>query len=244
LPLIGGAVVPSARVVIKALRASRLTRARLERAWMSTSIKICGISTPETLAACISGRAQWVGLNFFAPSPRFVTSALAARLSAQAQGAILKAGVFVEADDTVLAEAVAAGRLDAIQLHGHETPARVAQVKARFGLPVWKVLSVASADDIAGAAAYAGTADFLLFDAKTPKGQLPGGMGLAFDWSLLEAYKGPLSWGLAGGLTPANVGEAIRLTGAALVDTSSGVESAPGIKDVDKIAAFCKAAQA
>lgn len=208
-----------------------------------TLVKICGISTPETLAACIAGRAEWVGLNFFAPSPRFVTSAVAARLAGQAGDAIRKAGVFVDADDAALAEAVAAGRLDAIQLHGHEAPERVAQVKARFGLPVWKVLSVASADDVAKAAAYAGAADFLLFDAKTPKGQLPGGMGLAFDWSLLAAYKGPLAWGLAGGLTPANVAEAIRLTGAALVDTSSGVESAPGLKDVDKIAAFCKAAR-
>lgn len=210
---------------------------------MTTSIKICGISTPETLAACIAGRAQWVGFNFFPPSPRFVTSAVAARLAAQAGGAIAKAGVFVDADDLVLAEAVTAGQLDAIQLHGHEPPAHVAQVKARFGLPVWKVLSVASAEDVAKAAAYAGAADFLLFDAKTPKGQLPGGMGLAFDWGLLAAYRGPLAWGLAGGLTPANVREAIGETGAALVDVSSGVESAPGIKDVDKIAAFCKAAR-
>ena len=210
---------------------------------MTNSIKICGISTPETLAACIAGRAEWVGFNFFPPSPRFVTNAVAVRLAAQAGGAIRKAGVFVDADDAALAEAVAAGGLDAIQLHGHESPERAAQVRARFGLPVWKVLSVASADDVAKAAAYAGAADFLLFDAKTPKGQLPGGMGLVFDWSLLAAYKGPLAWGLAGGLTAANVGEAIRLARPALVDTASGVESAPGVKDVDKIAAFCKAAR-
>jgi phosphoribosylanthranilate isomerase len=208
-----------------------------------TLVKICGISTPETLAACIAARAEWVGFNFFPPSPRFLASAAAARLAAQAEGAIRKAGVFVDADDAALAEAVAAGRLDAIQLHGHESPDRTAQVKARFGLPVWKVLSVASAEDIARADAYAGAADFLLFDAKTPKGELPGGMGLAFDWSLLAAYRGPLAWGLAGGLTAANVAEAIRRTGALLVDTSSGVERSPGIKDVDKIAAFCKAAR-
>jgi len=206
-------------------------------------VKICGISTPATLAACIAARAEWVGFNFFPPSPRFLTSAAAAGLAEQAQGAIRKAGVFVDAEDAFLAEAVHAGRLDAIQLHGHESPERVAQVRQRFGLPVWKVLSVSGPDDIAHAAAYAGAADFLLFDAKTPKGQLPGGMGLAFDWSLLSAYRGPLAWGLAGGLTPANVAEAIRLTGAGLVDTSSGVESAPGLKDVDKIAAFCKAAR-
>lgn len=206
-------------------------------------VKICGISTPETLGACIAARAAWVGFNFFPPSPRFVTSAAAAGLAAQAGGAIRKAGVFVDADDAFLAEAVSAGRLDAIQLHGHESPERAAQVRQRFGLPVWKVFSVAGAEDVARAAAYTGAADFLLFDAKTPKGQLPGGMGLAFDWSLLAAYRGPLPWGLAGGLTPANVAEAIRLTGAPLIDTSSGVERAPGVKDVDKIAAFCKAAR-
>lgn len=208
-----------------------------------TLVKICGISTPETLAACIAARAEWVGFNFFPPSPRFVSHAAAAGLAAQAEGGIRKAGVFVDADDAFLAEAVAAGRLDAIQLHGKENPERVSQVKARFGLPVWKVLSVSGIEDVTGAAAFNGAADFLLFDAKTPKGQLPGGMGLAFDWSLLSAYRGPLGWGLAGGLTPANVAEAIRLTRAPLVDTSSGVESAPGLKDVDKIAAFCKAAK-
>lgn len=206
-------------------------------------IKICGISTSETLAACIAARADWVGFNFYAPSPRFVSSAAAAGLAAQAGGAIRKAGVFVDAGDDLLAEAVAAAQLDAIQLHGHESPERVAQIRQRFGLPVWKVLSVAGAEDISRASAYNAVADFLLFDAKTPKGQLPGGMGLAFDWNLLEAYRGPLAWGLAGGLTPANVGEAIRRTRTGLVDTSSGVESAAGIKDVDKIAAFCKAAR-
>ncbi|TAD77233.1 MAG: phosphoribosylanthranilate isomerase [Sphingomonadales bacterium] len=210
---------------------------------MATLIKICGISTTETLAACIAARADWIGFNFFPPSPRFLTSVAAAQLGVQAGTAIRKAGVFVDADDTAIAEAVQAGRLDAIQLHGHESPERAAQVRQRFGLPVWKVLSVSKAEDVARASAYDGVADFLLFDAKTPKGQLPGGMGLVFDWSLLDAYRGPLAWGLAGGLTPANVGEAIRLTGAPLVDTSSGVERSAGIKDVDKITAFCKAAR-
>lgn len=209
---------------------------------MSASVKICGISTPETLSACIAARAEWCGLNFYAPSPRFVTFAQAAALADHAGGKIRKAGVFVDADDALLANAVKAATLDAIQLHGDETPERAAQIRARFGLPVWKVLCVASAEDIARADRYAQVADFILFDAKTPKGMMPGGMGLVFDWSLLRLYKGPLPWGLAGGLTPANVGEAIRLTGAALVDTSSGVERSAGIKDVDKIAAFCKAA--
>lgn len=206
-------------------------------------IKICGLSTAQTLAACIAARADWCGFNFYAPSPRFVSPKQVAQLAAQAEGAILKAGVFVDADDATLGEAVAAGRLDAIQLHGHETPARAAEVRARFGLPVWKVLSVSQADDVTRAAAYYEVADFLLFDAKTPKGTLPGGMGLSFDWGLLTAYKGPLPWGLAGGLTPLNVADAVRQTGAPLVDTSSGVESAPGVKDLARISAFCSAAR-
>ena len=143
----------------------------------------------------------------------------------------------------MIGEAVAAARLDLLQLHGSESPARAAQLRARFGLPVWKALSVASADDIAKAHAYAGAVDMVLFDARTPKGALPGGMGLSFDWSLVAGWKGPLAWGLAGGLTPQNVAQAVQLTGAPLVDTSSGVESAPGIKDVDRIAAFCAAAR-
>ncbi|ENY5975330.1 hypothetical protein ACF0O1_005873 [Klebsiella pneumoniae] len=122
-----------------------------------------------------------------------------------------------------------AAKLNALQLHGSESPERVAQLRARFGKPVWKALPVASASDVARAAAYAGAADLILFDAKTPKGALPGGMGLAFDWSLLAGYRGALPWGLAGGLNPTNVAEAIARTGAPLVDTSSGVESAPAL---------------
>lgn len=210
---------------------------------MPTAIKICGVSTPETLDACIAARADWCGLNFHAPSPRYVRPAQAARLAEVSDAAIRRVGVFVDADDTLITDAVSSGRLDAIQLHGDETPARAAALRARFGLPVWKVVCVASADDIARADRYAQTADLILFDAKTSNAMMPGGMGLVFDWSLLRQYKGPLPWGLAGGLTPANVADAVRLTGAPLVDTSSGVESAPGIKDVDKIAAFCKAAR-
>jgi phosphoribosylanthranilate isomerase len=210
---------------------------------MTTLVKICGISTRDTLVACIAARADWVGFNFYPPSPRFLTSMAAAQLAAEAGTAIRRAGVFVDADDTAIAGAVQAGRLDAIQLHGHESPERAARVRQRFGLPVWKVLSVSAAEDVARATTFNAVADFILFDAKTPKGQLPGGMGLAFDWSLLTAYRGPLAWGLAGGLTPANVADAIRQTGALLVDTSSGVETAPGIKNVDRISAFCDAAR-
>lgn len=209
------------------------------------SIKICGITTPQALSATIKARAEYVGFNFYPPSPRFLAFSEARALAAQAQGRITRVGVFVDADDAFIAEAVAAARLDAIQLHGKEAPERAAQVRARFGLPVWKVLSVATADDVARASAYAGTADFILFDAKTPKGAaLPGGLGLAFDWTLLAGYRGALPWGLAGGLSPDNVAEAIRMTGAPMVDVSSGVESAPGVKDEQRIASFCYAARA
>lgn len=208
---------------------------------MPTAIKICGISTPATLDAAIRARADHVGFVFFAKSPRHVPTADAAALGARAAGRIGTVGLFVDADDTLLGEAVAAAGLGAIQLHGSETPERAAQVRARFGLPVWKAVSVTTAQDVARAEDYAGAVDLVLFDAKTPAGTLPGGMGLSFDWSLVAGWKGPFAWGLAGGLSPQNVGDAIRLTGAPLVDTSSGVESAPGVKDEGLIAAFCTA---
>jgi phosphoribosylanthranilate isomerase len=212
-------------------------------AGMSPKIKICGITTPETLDACILARADYVGFNFYAPSPRNLTLVNAAKLASHAADAVEKVGLFVDAEDNVIAEAAAAGRLDIIQLHGAETPERVAEVKERHGLPVWKVLPVTAAKDVGLASAYKNVADFILFDAKTPKGALPGGMGLAFDWTLLAGYRGSLPWGLAGGLTPDNVREAIAISHAGLVDTSSGVESSVGIKDVDRIAAFCRAAR-
>ncbi len=208
------------------------------------AIKICGITTPQALDAAILARAEYAGFVFFPPSPRNLTIAEAAALGARAEGRSKRVGLFVDANDATIAEAVGAARLDIIQLHGAETPQRAAQIKAQFGLPVWKVLSVAAKADVERAGAFAGAADLILFDAKTPKGAaLPGGMGLSFDWSLVANWKGSVAWGLAGGLNPDNVAEAIRLTGAPLVDTSSGVESAPGVKDVDKIAAFCKAAR-
>jgi phosphoribosylanthranilate isomerase len=206
-------------------------------------IKICGISTPEALDAAIRARADHAGFVFFAKSPRNVTPTTAAELSARAEGRISRVGLFVDAADAAIAEAVEAARLDVLQLHGEETPERAAQLRARFGLPVWKALPVASADDAARAHAYAGAVDLVLFDARTPKGALPGGMGLSFDWSLIARWKGPVAWGLAGGLNTDNVAEAIRQTGTPLVDTSSGVESAPGVKDNDRIAAFCQAAR-
>lgn len=207
------------------------------------AIKICGVTDAAALDAAIAARADHVGLVFFPPSPRFLASADARGLASRAGDRVGKVGLFVDPDDEALAEGVAAGSLDAIQLHGSETPERSAQVRARFELPVWKVLPVAAARDVARAESYRGAADFILFDARTPRGALPGGMGLKFDWSLLAGYRAKLPWGLAGGLTPDNVAQALRTTGAPLVDTSSGVERAPGSKDPAKIAAFCRAAR-
>jgi phosphoribosylanthranilate isomerase len=209
---------------------------------MPQRIKICGLSTPETIAASADAGASHIGFNFYPPSPRYVEPARAVELAAQTPASLAKVGVFVDADDDLLDQAVEHAKLDAIQLHGTETPKRAREVAERFAVPVWKVLSVETRDDVAAAGAYADCADLILFDTKTPKGALPGGMGMGFDWSLLEAFDRTTAWGLAGGLTPENVAAAIAATSAPLVDTSSGVETAPGIKDVDKIAAFCKAA--
>jgi len=206
-------------------------------------IKICGLKTPEALYAAVDARADFAGFVFFPPSPRHINLRDAKALSELAEGRIGRVGLFVDADDEAFAAAIAAANLDAIQLHGKETPARTAQVKARFGLPVWKALPVRSAGDVERAEAYCEAADLILFDAKTPDGALPGGMGLTFDWNLVLGWKHRSGWGLAGGLTPDTVAGGIQQTAAPLVDTSSGVESAPGVKDVDKIAAFCEAAR-
>lgn len=207
------------------------------------AIKICGLTDKTALDAAIRGRADYAGFVFFPPSPRNLSLTDVAALSARAEGRIARVGLFVDGEDDTIADAVAAARLDALQLHGSETPERAAQLKARFGLPVWKALPVASSEDVARASAYAAAVDLVLFDAKTPKGTLPGGMGLSFDWALVAKWKGPVAWGVAGGLTPENVAEAVRITGTPLVDTSSGVESAPGKKDPDRIGAFCAQAR-
>ena len=211
---------------------------------MAVAIKICGISTVEALDAAIDARADFIGLVFFPPSPRFVDGHAASALAMRAGSRIGRIGLFVDADDSLIGEAIKTGRLDGVQLHGEETPERVAQVKSRFGLPVWKAIPVSSAKDILVANEYREAADLLLFDAKTPKdAALPGGMGLRFDWSLLEGWKGRHGWGLAGGLSPTNVTEALAQTRAPLLDTSSGVETAPGEKDPALIKAFCEAAR-
>lgn len=205
------------------------------------AIKICGISTPETLDAAIAARADFIGLMFYAPSPRAIGFDQAAALAARSGSRTARVGVFVDPDDDLLREAIGAGTLAALQLHRVDA-ARRAAIKARFGLPVWAVLEVAGPGDLAALGHY-DQFDRLIYDAKTPKGTLPGGMGLSFDWSLLASARHPGPWGLAGGLSAANVAEAVRITGAPLVDVSSGVESEPGLKDPAKIAAFCAAAR-
>ncbi|MDX3900494.1 MAG: phosphoribosylanthranilate isomerase [Sphingobium sp.] len=207
------------------------------------AIKICGLSTPETVGAAVRAGAGHVGFVHFAKSPRHVEAERMRALAAAIPTHIERVGVVVDPDDALLTDLTGTGALTALQLHGQEHPARVAAIGRRFGLPVWKAISVKTRADIDASASYAGAADLLLFDAKTPDGAaLPGGMGLRFDWTLLRDVRPTLPWGLSGGLDPDNVAEAIRITGAPLIDVSSGVESAPGVKDVDKIAAFCKAA--
>lgn len=206
-------------------------------------IKFCGLNTPRALDAAIAVRADYAGFVFHPPSPRNLSLGDAAMLGARAAGRIGRVGLFVDADDATIAAAVAAAGLDALQLHGSETPERAAKLGVQFGLPVWKALAIAAPGDVDRARSYESAVDLVLFDAKTPRGALPGGMGLVFDWALVAGWKGQTRWGLAGGLKPDNVAEAVRITGAPLVDTSSGIESAPGVKDVDSIAAFAYAAR-
>jgi len=208
---------------------------------MATLVKICGLSTPETLAAALRAGASHVGFVHFAKSPRHLALAEAARLRALVPPQVKAVLLLVNPSADLLAEALQTVRPDIIQFHGNEPPELIARFRAETGIAAWRALGVRSAESLTEADRFAGAVDRLLFDA--PASALPGGNGTRFDWSLLATYRGPTPWGLAGGLTPANVAEAIRLTGAPLVDTSSGVESAPGIKDVDKIAAFCKAAR-
>jgi phosphoribosylanthranilate isomerase len=187
--------------------------------------------------------ARYVGFVFFAKSPRAVTVEQAAALAVEVPPGIAKVALVVDADDATLDEIVARVPLDMLQLHGHETPERVAEVRARHGLPVMKAVGVASEADLPALDAYAAVADQILVDAKAPKGApLPGGNGLAFDWQLIAGRRWPVPWMLAGGLTPDNLAEAVARTGARQVDVSSGVESAPGVKDEVRIRAFLDAA--
>lgn len=209
-----------------------------------TPVKICGLKTAADVAAAAKAGAAYVGLNFFARSPRSVDIPTARRLAQDAPLGLCKVGLVVDEDDAFLDALIAAVPLDMIQLHGRETPERVAAVKARYGLPVMKAIGVAESADMEAIAPFAQVCDQLLIDAKAPKNAvLPGGNGLTFDWRLLEGRRWAVPWMLAGGLTPDNVAEAIRRTGAPQVDVSSGVERAPGEKDAALIAAFCAAAQ-
>lgn len=208
----------------------------------SPAIKICGISTPEALDAALAAGADYVGLVFFPKSPRNVSIEQAAALARQARPRAKIVGLFVDPAADFVAAVRDAVTLDVIQLHGNERPALAMQL--RQGIEVWKALGVRQRADVDAARRYVGTASRVLFDAKPPEGAaLPGGNGLRIDWSLFADYRAPLPWGLAGGLNSANVAEAVRLTGAPLVDVSSGVESAPGVKDSARIAAFCRAAR-
>ena len=204
-------------------------------------VKICGLSTPETLKAAVQAGADYVGLVHFDKSPRHLSLVEAARLRELVPPQVKTVLLVVNPSPDTLAKAVREVRPDVVQFHGSETPEALAYFRALTGIAAWRALGVKDAATLADAARFHGAADRLLFDA--PASGLPGGNGTRFDWDLLKAYKAPSPWGLAGGLTPANVADAIRLTGAPLVDTSSGVESAPGIKNVDRIAAFCKAAR-
>ncbi|HEX7855516.1 MAG TPA: phosphoribosylanthranilate isomerase [Sphingobium sp.] len=205
-------------------------------------IKICGLSTPETLSAALRHGASHIGFVHFTKSPRHLSLEKLSGLASLAPAHIGRVAVLVDPDDSLIQQLVATGGVSTIQLHGKESAQRAAEIRARSGLEVWKAISVKRAEDIASANAYSGAVDRILFDAKTPDGAaLPGGMGVRFDWALLRGYRGALPWALSGGLDPDNVAAAIAETGASLIDVSSGVESAPGVKDVDKIAAFCKA---
>ncbi|WP_445810728.1 phosphoribosylanthranilate isomerase [Yoonia sp.] len=209
---------------------------------LPTRVKICGLRDAAMLDAAVQAGAAYVGLVFFEKSPRNVTLAQAAALAAMVPAGVAKVALVVDADDAQLDALLAQVPVDILQLHGAETPARVTEVKARYGLPVMKAVGVAGPDDLAALDIYAQVADQLLVDAKPPKGaDLPGGNGLSFDWRLIAGRRWPVPWMLAGGLTPANVAQAVALTGAGQVDVSSGVESAPGVKDAALIAAFCAA---
>lgn len=208
---------------------------------MSIDVKICGLKTPAAVNASVEGGARMLGFNFYAPSSRCVTPALAGALGQLVPAHVVKVGLVVDADDEAIASILAEAKLDMLQLHGHETPERTAEVRSRFGLPVMKVISVSDAADIAAARAFEAVADRLLFDAKPPKAMkdaLPGGNAISFDWSLLKGQSFGKPWMLAGGLHAGNVAEAVRATGARAVDLSSGVEDRPGEKSISKINAF------
>lgn len=210
---------------------------------MRVEAKICGLTDPVAVETAMAGGARHFGLVFFTKSPRNIAPAAAAELSRMASTTTSVVGLFVDPSDAFLEEVVTQVPLDILQLHGRETPARVAEIRARWSTPVMKAISLATADDLAVVPAYEAVADRLLFDAKLPPGVLglPGGNGLQFDWTLLAGRRFQRPWMLAGGLTPENVVAAVQATGAPAVDVSSGVEDRPGHKSPPRISAFLDA---
>jgi phosphoribosylanthranilate isomerase len=209
---------------------------------VSVEIKLCGLRTPDAIAAAARHRATHIGLMFYKPSPRAIDFDLAQGLVVGAASTLVCVGVFVDPEDDLLETAIAAAKLQVVQLHGSESLDRVIDIRRRFGLPVWKAQGVRTSADVAGARHYETVADLLLFDAKSD-GKLPGGTGIRFDWRLLEGLRLACPWGVSGGLDADTVAEAVRSLRPSLVDVSSGIEAAPGVKSIDKIAAFCQAAR-
>ena len=210
-------------------------------------VKICGLTTAASVEHAADAGAAYLGLNFYPPSPRALELDTARRLVLAAPAGIAKVALVVDAADAFLDRLVAEVPVDMLQLHGQESPERVTEIRARTGLPVMKAIGIRDEDDVALIGQYEAVADQLLIDAKPPRegvGILPGGNALTFDWRLIAGRRWALPWMLAGGLTASNVAEAVRLTGAEQVDVSSGVESAPGVKDLDRITAFIRAASA
>src|SRR3954453_7156623 len=212
---------------------------------MSLIVKICGLSTRETLDAAIAAGADMTGFVFFPPSPRHLSLEKARELGRQAKGRVVKAALVVDADDASLENIVDALQPDVLQLHGKETVARLRDIKQKFGMPVMKALAIETSADLAALPGYAAVADRILFDARPPKhATRPGGLGATFDWHVLKNLSLDVPFMLSGGLHAGNVAEALRVTRAGGIDVSSGVESAPGIKDPDMIRAFIRAARA
>jgi phosphoribosylanthranilate isomerase len=211
---------------------------------MSVAAKICGLSTAETVDAAVAAGASFVGFMTYPRSPRHVASdELLAALGVRVPKGVIRVGVFVDPDDSLLGRRLATGAIDLLQLHGAETPERVADIKARTGRPVMKVIKVSEAADVGrGIAAHASVADQLMFESA--EGILPGGNAKPFDWTILSGRRVPLPWFLAGGLRPDNLAEAVKVTGASMVDVSSGVESSRGVKSIELIRAFLACAKA
>ncbi len=206
-------------------------------------VKICGLTDPNHVAATVAAGADYLGFNFFPKSPRYVSFEKAAELVAKVPDDVMNVALVVNADDDALQSLLTTAPMDILQLHGSETPERVAEVRTRFGLPVMKAIGIGSAEDLPQIDRYSAVADIILVDAKPPKGaDRPGGNAVSFDWSLIAGRDWTVPWLLAGGLTKDTVADAIAQSGATQVDVSSGVESAPGVKDAELVKAFITAA--